>query len=201
MGFGPLRVINDDRVAPGRGFGKHPHRDMEIVSYVVEGALEHRDSMGNGSVIRPGEVQRMSAGTGVTHSEYNHSKSEDVRFLQVWIVPFQRGLPPSYEQRAFDEDRRDQLRLVASGDGRRESITLHRDVGMYATLLGENSEVSHPLEPSRMAWLQVISGSLSVNEDHLGEGDGMAVFDERDVRIVAKLESHLLLFDLPGASV
>ncbi|MGH7293887.1 MAG: pirin family protein, partial [Polyangiaceae bacterium] len=173
MGFGRLRVINDDRVAAGRGFGRHPHRDMEILSYVLDGELEHADSMGNGSIIRPGDVQRMSAGTGVVHSEANHSKTEGVHFLQIWIEPERRGLPPGYEQKAFPEqERRGALRLVASRDGREGSVTVHQDVSLYVALLGPGQAVKAALAPGRRAWVQVARGSVTSTGQVLGEGDG-----------------------------
>jgi quercetin 2,3-dioxygenase len=189
-------VINDDRVAPARGFGTHPHRDMEIVSYVLEGALEHRDSMGTGSVIRPGDVQRMSAGTGVLHSEFNASKTEPVHFLQIWIVPDRRGHAPGYEQKTFPEaERRGRLRLVASGDGRDGSVTLHQDVALWAGVLDEGQQAELALAPGRHAWVHVARGAASVNGQRLGEGDGAAVSDEASLA----LEGHggeVLVFDL-----
>ena len=197
MGFRTLRVINEDRVEPGRGFGTHPHSDMEIVSYVIEGALEHKDSMGNGSVIRPGDVQRMSAGTGVTHSEFNPSSVERVHFLQIWILPERNGLPPSYEQRAFPPSgRRGSLRLVASRDGRDGSVTVHQDVDLYATLLSPGAAVELALRPNLHAWVQVVRGDVDVNGASLVAGDGAAVSDERSVRVRAGDDAELLLFDL-----
>lgn len=197
MGFRALRVLNDDRVAPGKGFGTHGHRDFEIISYVVEGALEHKDSMGNGSVIRPGDVQRMSAGTGVTHSEFNHSSTEPVHFLQIWLKPAQRGLEPGYEQTTFGaEPRRDRLCLVASPDGRDGSVTVHQDARVYASLLGAGKRVTHELAAGRHAWIQVVSGGVEVNGERLSTGDGAAVSDEREVSITASEESEILLFDL-----
>jgi redox-sensitive bicupin YhaK (pirin superfamily) len=197
MGFRRLRVINEDRVQPGQGFGTHPHRDMEIVTYVLEGALEHRDSLGNGSVIRPGEVQRMSAGTGVTHSEFNHSKDQLVHFLQIWILPERGGLPPSYEQHAFSEsERKDRLRLVVSRDAREGSLTIHQDVDLLATLLSAGSEVRHALRPGRHAWVQVARGDVLLNGHRLDAGDGAAVSDESSVRLEAQETAEALLFDL-----
>ncbi len=198
MGFGHLRVINDDRVAPGAGFPAHPHRDMEIISYVVEGSLEHRDSMGNGSVITPGDVQRMSAGTGVSHSEYNPSADERVRFLQIWIVPERSGISPSYEQKFFGEERRNRLRLVASPDGAKGSVTVHQDVRLFASLLDEGKEVRHQTKVGRRSWLQVVSGQVQVGEEILQEGDGLAVTHETELSIVARADSNFLLFDLKG---
>jgi redox-sensitive bicupin YhaK (pirin superfamily) len=197
MGFRALRVINDDRVSPGQGFGTHPHRDMEIISYVVEGALEHRDSMGTGSVIRPGDVQRMSAGTGVTHSEYNASKSEAVHFLQIWIVPDVRGLAPSYEQRHFAErERRGTMRVVASPDGRDGSVSIHNDVVLYAGLFDGGERAMVALSPSRMGWVQVVTGEARVNGETLAAGDGAAISDEARIQIEGVADSELLLFDL-----
>lgn len=197
MGFGVLRVINDDRVEPARGFGTHPHRDMEIISYVVDGALEHGDSMGNGSVIRPGDVQRMSAGTGVLHRELNPSKTERVRFLQVWIVPERRGLEPGYEQRAFAaSERRGKWRLVASRDARDGSLTVHQDASLYSTLLEPGERVSFPLREGRAAWLQVVRGRVTAGDHALAEGDGAAVTSEPEVVIEATDASELLLFEL-----
>jgi redox-sensitive bicupin YhaK (pirin superfamily) len=200
MGFGPLRVINDDRVAPGEGFPTHPHADMEIVSYVLEGALAHEDSLGTGSVIRPGEVQRMSAGPGIRHSEFNASDKEPVHFLQIWIVPERRGLEPGYEQKSFAaEEKRGRLRLVASRDGRNGSVTIHRDVALYATLLGSGESVTHELAPGRAAWVQVARGSVSIDGTPLGEGDGVAVDSARRLTLTGTDESEVLLFDLPAA--
>jgi len=197
MGFRTLRVINEDRVEPGRGFGTHPHRDMEIVSYVIDGAIEHKDSMGNGSLIRPGEVQRMSAGTGVTHSEFNPSPAEAVHFLQIWLLPERNGLPPSYEQREFPAtERRDALKLVASHDGRSGSVTIHQDVDLYATLLSPGASVELALRPKRHAWVQVVRGNIKVNGAPLAAGDGAALSDEHRVHLEAGGESELLLFDL-----
>jgi redox-sensitive bicupin YhaK (pirin superfamily) len=176
MGFGPLRVINEDRVQPGEGFGTHSHRDMEIISYVLEGELAHKDSMGNGSVIRPGDVQRMSAGTGVTHSEFNHSPSELVHFLQIWILPERERMRPSYEEKHFDDaDKRGRLKLVASRDGRDGSVVIHQDVALYAALLENGERVEHALADGRRAWAQVTRGSVQVNGETLVAGDGAAI--------------------------
>jgi redox-sensitive bicupin YhaK (pirin superfamily) len=197
MGFRSLRVINDDRVAPGSGFGMHPHRDMEIVTYVLDGSLQHRDSLGTGSVIRPGEVQRMSAGTGILHSEYNPSPTEAVRLLQIWLLPERRGLKPGYEQRDFPAaQRQGRLRLVASPDGRDESVTIHQDADIHAALLGPGDRVAHRLRPGRHAWLQVARGSVTLNGKPLREGDGAAVSDEPGVEIAAEGPGEVLLFDL-----
>ncbi|MFB2879147.1 pirin family protein [Floridanema aerugineum] len=197
MGFRDLRVINQDRVAPGRGFGTHPHKDMEIVSYVVEGALEHKDTLGTSSVIRPGEVQRMSAGTGIAHSEYNHSETEPVHFLQIWILPNEKGIKPGYEQKMFaDEEKRSQLRLVASGDGRNGSVTIHQNVDLYASLLQPGEQVVHTLEPQRHVWVQVIKGQIMLNDLPLKAGDGAAISEENRVAIEATNSAEFLLFDL-----
>jgi redox-sensitive bicupin YhaK (pirin superfamily) len=197
MGFGPLRVINDDRVAGGGGFPTHPHDDMEIVSYVLEGALRHRDSLGTGSVIRPGDVQRMSAGTGIRHSEFNASASEPVHFLQIWIIPESDGLAPSYEQKFFaDEEKRGRLRLVASRDGRDGSVTVHADVDLYATVLGEGDAVSHELAAGRGAWLQVASGTVKFGDEILGEGDGVAITSSGPLRLEGVDEAEVLVFDM-----
>jgi redox-sensitive bicupin YhaK (pirin superfamily) len=198
MGFGPLRVINEDRVEPGKGFAAHSHRDMEIVSYVLEGALEHRDSMGNGSVIRPGDVQTMRAGTGVTHSEYNHSRQEWVHFLQIWILPDTPGLPPAYGQKHFSEDeRRGKLTLVASRDARNGSLEIHQDASIYAAILDAGGSVTHDLAPGRRAWVQMIRGRAEVGIRVLDGGDGAAIEDESSIAIRAEQGSELLLFDLP----
>ena len=197
MGFRSLRVINEDRVQPGMGFPTHPHRDMEIISFVLEGALEHRDSMGNGSIIRPGEVQRMSAGTGITHSEFNHSKSDLVHFLQIWILPGQEGLSPGYEQKFFpDEEKRKTLRLIASPDGRDGSVTIHQDANLYAALLEAGEEIVHTVPEGRQVWLQVALGTVSVNGHILEQGDGAAVSEEHQVVVAGQEKAELLLFDL-----
>ena len=197
MGFGDLRVINDDVVQPKRGFATHSHEDMEIVTYVLEGALEHKDSLGTGSVIRPGDVQRMSAGTGVTHSEFNHSASELVHLLQIWILPERDGLQPSYEQKHFSEDeRRGRLRLVASRDGREGSVRVHQDAELYATLLGDGDAVEHALAPGRRAWVQVARGEVELNGVRLEKGDGAAVSGERSLRLARAKAAEVLLFDL-----
>ena len=197
LGFRALRVINDDRVQPGGGFPSHPHRDMEILSYVLEGALEHRDSMGNGSVIRSGEVQRMTAGTGVVHSEYNPSSEEVVHFLQIWIFPELRGLNPSYEQRRFPpEELSGNLRLIASRDGRDGSLVVHQDVDLFAARLAPSQAVGHRLAPGRHCWVQVALGSARVNGVALGEGDGAAVEGDHDIQIEGVQGAEVLVFDL-----
>jgi redox-sensitive bicupin YhaK (pirin superfamily) len=197
MGFRALRVINEDRVAPGQGFGKHSHRDMEIVSYVLEGGLEHKDSMGTGEVIRPGDVQRMSAGTGVTHSEYNASDREPVHFLQIWIVPDKRGIAPSYEQQTFSRDAKaGKLRRVASPDGRDGSVTIHADATLYAGLFDRDQIAELSLAPGRHAWVHVVRGKASINGTELTAGDAIALSEERTVRIQGIDASELLVFDL-----
>jgi redox-sensitive bicupin YhaK (pirin superfamily) len=197
MGFRALRVINEDRVAPGRGFGTHPHRDMEIITYVIDGAVEHRDSMGNGSVIRPGDVQRMSAGTGVTHSEFNPSDAAPVHFLQIWILPERTGLAPSYEQRRFPAaEKRAMLRLIASNDGRDGSVVVFQDVDVFAAVLEPGEEVTHALQHGRHAWVQVVSGAAAIDGAALAPGDGAAVSEERAVTLRAREPAEVLLFDL-----
>jgi len=198
MGFGPLRVINEDRVQPGQGFGTHGHRDMEIISYVLEGGLAHRDSMGNGSVIRPGDVQRMSAGTGITHSEYNASERDPVHFLQIWIEPEVRGIAPSYEEKRFDDaSKRGQWRLIASRDGREGSVRIHQDARLYVTRLEAGESISHELASGRRAYVHVIRGDARVNEQPLTTGDALKVESEREVRVDQARAADVLLFDLP----
>jgi quercetin 2,3-dioxygenase len=199
MGYGPLRVINEDRVSPGQGFGTHGHRDMEIISYVLEGALEHKDSIGTGSVIRPGDVQIMSAGTGIRHSEFNHSKTEPVHFLQIWIVPDREGIAPRYEQKRFpDEEKRGRLRLVGSSDGRDGSVVIHQDAQFFAALLDAGEQVTHEIATGRRAWLQVVRGVVRVNGHGLDAGTGVAVEDEPKLTMAAEANgAELLLFDLP----
>ena len=196
--FRSLRVINEDFVHPGRGFGTHPHRDMEIVTYVLEGALSHQDSMGNGSTIRPGDVQRMTAGTGVLHSEFNHSPQDLVHLLQIWIFPEKKGLEPGYEQKTFaDADKRNRLRLVASRDGRDGSVTIHQDASLYASLLDAGQSVRHQLAPGRHAWIQVARGSVTLNGKRLKQGDGASVSEEQAIELTgADTSSEVLLFDL-----
>ena len=197
MGFGPLRVINEDRVQPGRGFDTHGHRDMEIISYVLEGALEHEDSMGNGSIIRPGDVQRMTAGTGVRHSEFNPSKSERVHFLQIWILPEKEGLKPGYEQKTFSEsEKRGALRLVGSRDGRDGSVMINQDVDLYATCLGKAEEISYDLKPRRKVWVHIARGRAEVNSTALDAGDGVALVDEARVTLRGVSDAEILLFDM-----
>lgn len=197
MGFRALRVINEDRVEGGKGFSDHSHRDMEIVSYVLDGALEHGDSMGNGSVIRPGDVQMMRAGTGVTHREHNHSKTAPVHFLQIWILPDRQGLAPAYGQQHFpEEQRRNTLKLVVSGDGRDGSLQIHQDASIFASILDAGAAVTHEIGSGRHAWIQVVSGDASVNGVAVSGGDGVAVSDEDRVGIKAASRCEFLLFDL-----
>jgi hypothetical protein len=197
LGFRSLRVINEDRVAPGQGFATHGHRDMEIVTVVLSGVLAHRDSLGNGSEIRPGEVQRMSAGTGITHSEFNASGREPVHFLQVWIVPEENGLAPSYEQRSFPEsERRGRLRLVASRNAQMDSLRLHQDAAIHVALLGTGEKIAHALAPGRHAWVQAARGSLLLNGEELAVGDGASLSDTRELDLRAREASEVLVFDL-----
>jgi quercetin 2,3-dioxygenase len=196
-GFRALRVINDDRVAPGKGFGTHGHRDMEIISYVLEGELSHKDSMGTGSVIRPGEVQRMTAGTGVRHSEENPSREKPAHFLQIWIIPEKAGIEPSYEQKAFPaSERRGKLRLVASRDGREGSVTIHQDAALYIGLLEKGERVTYEPRAGRHAWVHVARGEIDLNGKKLSEGDGAAVSDEKRLDLAATGNAEVLLFDL-----
>lgn len=198
MHWGPLRVINEDRVKAGQGFGTHGHRDMEIISYVIDGALAHKDSMGNGAAIVPGEIQRMSAGTGVTHSEFNHNRLGMTHFLQIWIIPSRLGLAPSYEQRAFaDSEKRGKLRLVGSADGRDGSVTIHQDVRMYVGLFDAGEQAELALADGRLAYVHMVKGSAVVNGQHIGAGDALLYRDERAVRIEQGAGAELLVFDLP----
>jgi len=202
MGFRSLRVINEDFVAPGQGFGTHPHRDMEIITYVLEGSIAHKDSMGTGSTISPGDVQRMSAGTGVTHSEFNPSKDKSLHLLQIWIQPESSGLAPGYEQKNIPaEEKRDRLRLVASRDGREGSVTIHQDADLFAAILSAGASVEHPFEPGRFGYLQVIRGAVIVNGTSLAPGDGLKLSQEASAKIVNArtpgVDSEILLFDLP----
>ena len=199
MGFGPLRVINEDRVQPGKGFGTHGHSDMEIVSYVLEGALEHKDSIGTGSVIRPGDVQRMSAGTGIRHSEFNHSQSEPVHFLQIWLLPERAGITPGYEQKSFTKaDKQGALRLILSRDGREGSVRIHQDADVYASVPGAGKTVTFALAPKRQAWVQVARGETEVDGKRLKAGDGAAITGQASIAIKGMSEdAEFLLFDLP----
>lgn len=197
MGFRHLRVINEDHVKPGAGFGTHSHRDMEIITYVLEGALAHKDSLGNGSVIRPGEVQRMSAGTGISHSEYNPSQTEPVHFLQIWIVPERQGLKPTYEQCAFEPtEKRGKLCLMAARDGRDGAVMVHQDIDLFVTSLAPGEQLTYLLKPGRHAWVQVARGVMALNSMPLKTGDGAAVSEEEILAISANNEAEILLFDL-----
>ncbi len=198
MGFGVLRVINEDRVQAGRGFGTHGHRDMEIISYVLEGGLAHKDSMGNGSVIRPGDVQRMSAGTGVTHSEFNASDREAVHFLQIWIEPDQRGIPPSYEEKRFDDpSKRGEWRLIASRDARDGSLLIHQDADLFVTRLEAGESLARELDPGRRAYVHVIRGGVRANGERLGAGDALKIQRESELRLDEAEGADVVLFDLP----
>ena len=197
MGFGALRVINEDHVAPGQGFGTHSHRDMEIISYVVDGALEHRDSMGTGSVIRPGDVQAMSAGTGVAHSEFNASREAPVHFLQIWIEPAVRGVEPSYQQKSYTADeKRGRLRLVASSDGAEDSVRIHQDARVYAALLDGHEQATLPLAAGRRAYVQVVRGDVELNGQKLEQGDGAKVISEPVLALTNGKAAEVLVFDL-----
>jgi redox-sensitive bicupin YhaK (pirin superfamily) len=197
LGFGSLRVINEDRVQPGQGFGKHSHRDMEIISYVLKGALEHKDSLGTGSVIRREDVQRMSAGSGVQHSEFNHSQTELVHFLQIWITPEQRGLRPDYAEARFtDTEKRGQLRLIVSGNGRDGSVPIRQDIDLYAALLMDGETVAHQFAPNRNGWIQVACGAIILNGATLSDGDGAAILNEDSISIRSTAEAEVLLFDM-----
>ena len=197
MGFADLRVINEDKVIPGQGFGTHGHRDMEIISYVLEGALEHKDSIGTGSIIRPGDVQRMSAGTGIRHSEFNASQTEPVHFLQIWILPEQEGIAPGYEQKTFtDEEKRGKLRLVGSRDGRDGALTIHQNVDFYTASLQSGETVNHALAEGRVAWLQVVKGAVQLNDQPLTSGDGAAIEESQITLRAAASDAEVLLFDM-----
>jgi len=197
MGFGPLRVINEDRVAPDKGFGTHPHRDMEIITYIIDGALQHKDNMGNGSIIRPGDVQRMTAGTGVLHSEFNASTDKLVHLLQIWILPEQNSLTPGYEEKHFSrEERLDRWRLLASRDGRGGSLTIHQDVDLYCSVLSKGQSLDHQFEGDRQAFLQVVHGTIVIGSDELSDGDGAMLELENALGIVAASDTEMLLFDM-----
>lgn len=201
MGFASLRVINEDKVIPAKGFGTHGHQDMEIISYVLSGELAHQDSMGNGSTIRPGNVQRMSAGTGIRHSEFNGSNSDPVHFLQIWIMPDQTGLEPSYEEKNFTlEDKQGKLKLVGSNDGRDGSVTIHQDVNLYLAALSKGDRLIHEIATNRVAWLQVTKGKVLLGDRTLEAGDGAAIIDEPEITIAyagdANNETEVLLFDM-----
>ena len=198
MGFGPLRVINDDRVAPAGGFPTHPHRDMEIISYVLEGGLEHRDSLGTGSVIRPGDVQRMTAGTGIRHSEFNASRTEPVHFLQIWIIPAQNGIEPGYEERNFPaEEKRGKLRLVVSPDGAEGSVVIHQDARLYAGLFDGDEAATLAIAPGRRAYVHVARGAISVNGQVLGAGDAAKLEAVEAITLAQGSGAEVLVFDLP----
>jgi quercetin 2,3-dioxygenase len=197
MGFRQLRVINEDWVQPGQGFGTHPHRDMEIITYVLEGELEHRDSMGTGSIIRPGDLQRMTAGTGVTHSEFNHSTTSPVHLLQIWILPERRGLQPSYQQKTFPEkELAGKFRLLAAHDGSDGALSLHQNVAVYAARLAKGQTATHSLAPSRHVWVQMARGKVQLNGKRLEAGDGAAISAETKLEFVADVPSEMVLFDL-----
>ena len=198
MHFRALRVINEDIVQPGTGFPTHPHRDMEIITYVLQGALEHKDSLGNGSIIRPGDGQLMSAGTGILHSEANASKTEPVHLLQIWIMPESKGIKPGYEQKAFpEEEKHGELKLIAAHGGQNGAVNVHQDVSLYVSLLDQKQKVEHSLAPGRHAWLQVAKGAVELNGKPLNQGDGAAISDEQKLGIAgAQNGSEILLFDL-----
>jgi quercetin 2,3-dioxygenase len=198
MSFRTLRVINEDFVSPGRGFPKHGHRDMEIITYILEGALKHEDSMGNGSVIRPGDVQRMTAGTGVRHSEQNASADEVVHLLQIWILPHTVGLDPSYEQKAFSKDElQNRFHLIASSDGRDGSVTVHQDIGLLATKVDQGERAHYSISPTRYGWLQVARGAIQLNGEEAEQGDGLVIVGESNLELMATEPAEVLLFDLP----
>ena len=195
--FGPLRVINEDRIAPGQGFGTHPHKDMEIVTYPISGAIEHTDSMGNGTVISAGEVQRMTAGSGVQHSEFNHSQTDELHLLQIWMFPEENDLEPGYEQEMFSrEDKLDQLRLIASRDGRDGSVTVHQQVDLYASILQADSRIEHTIADSHKVFVQIISGIVTVNGQSASAGDGVQIADEDKLIITSEAEAEFLVFDM-----
>ena len=197
MGFSSLRVINEDRIEPSQGFGTHPHKDMEIVTYIIQGALEHKDSMGNGSVIEAGDVQRMTAGTGVFHSEFNHSEEDKVHLLQIWILPRENSLSPGYEQQHFDRvDKLNQWRLVASGDGRDSSMTVHQAVDLYASVLDVGNELLHEFPADHSGYLQVVGGSITANDETLEAGDGVAIRELESLTVRATSDAEMILFDM-----
>lgn len=197
IAFRSLRVINQDKIAGGKGFGTHPHRDMEIITYMLDGELEHKDSMGNGSIIRVGDVQRMSAGTGITHSEFNPSPTDTAHLLQIWILPDQQNVTPSYEQISFSrEEKLNQLRLIASPDGRDRSVTIHQDAYIYASILEDGAKVAHSLQPSRYVWVQVARGCVLVDDRLLKAGDAIASDQAGDLQVIAQGDAEILIFDL-----
>jgi redox-sensitive bicupin YhaK (pirin superfamily) len=201
MGFGPLRVINEDRVEPGRGFGQHSHQNMEILSWVLGGALAHKDSIGTGAVIVPGEMQRMTAGTGIAHSEFNNSSTEPVHFLQIWILPATQGLKPGYEQRSFSANLDGRLLLVASADGRDKSVLIHQEVDLYVARLTADAQLAHQFRPERIGWLQVARGSVELDGQSLEQGDGAAIKDLAEIKLEALEDAEVLLFDMAAESV
>lgn len=197
MGFAKLRVVNEDWIEPGQGFGTHPHRDMEIVTYMIDGALEHKDSMGNGSVIRPGELQRMTAGTGVLHSEFNHSTESQAHLLQIWILPERNGLEPGYEQKLFPrEEKRNHWRLVGSRDGRNGSLTIHQDLDLFSTIMDADAELDYAFRERRRGFVQVVRGAVEIDGETLVAGDAIATQDQPALTIRATDEAELLLFDM-----
>jgi len=197
MGFRSLRVINEDYIQQGMGFGTHSHKDMEIITYVLEGALEHKDSMGNSSIIYPGEVQRLSAGTGITHSEFNHSKVDLAHILQIWILPDRSGIKPEYEQKAFSAaEKHDQLRLVVSNDGRENSVTAHQDLNIYAGIISPQSEIAYTISDNRYAWVQIARGSVTLDDTTLCAGDAIAIETAKTIHLLGKDEAEVLIFDL-----
>lgn len=200
MGFGALRVINDDQVHPDQGFGTHGHENMEIISYVLQGELAHEDSLGNGSVIVPGDVQRMTAGTGIRHSEFNASNSDPLRFLQIWVIPDTQGLEPGYEQKHFGDDRQETLRLVVSKDARDGSLKIHQDMDVYAAVLQEGQTVKHSFSKDRQLWIQIADGVVELNGQSLRRGDGAAITDETEIALIANSNTEILLFDMPVAT-
>lgn len=197
MGFASLRVINEDWIEPGQGFGTHPHRDMEIITYIIKGALEHKDSMGNGAVMRRGDVQHMTAGSGIRHSEFNHSSDEQVHLLQIWILPGEQGLNPGYEEKTFNDDaKKNQLRLIASPDGRDGSLVVHQDVDLYASILDQDTVLTHRFAADRNGWLQIVHGTVQVDGETLGAGDGAAIERTGSLEIKATTAAEFLLFDM-----
>lgn len=197
MGFRSLRVLNEDRIQPGKGFGTHPHEDMEIITYIMKGALEHKDSMGNGSVINAGDVQRMSAGTGIKHSEFNPSDSESVHLLQIWINPNEKGITPSYEQTRFDrEEKVGKLLLIASPDGRNDSVTINQDADVYATILEKDMSIKVPVSKDRHLWIHVAQGEAKLGDESLSAGDGIAIIDESEINLIGVNDAEILVFDL-----
>jgi len=197
MGFASLRVINEDWIEPGQGFGTHPHRDMEIITYIIKGALEHKDSMGNGAVMKRGDVQHMTAGTGVMHSEFNHSNDELVHLLQIWILPGEQGLTPGYEEKTFtDAEKNNQLRLIASPDGREDSLVIHQDVSLYASILDQGTAITHDFDAGHSGWIQIVDGEVEINGETLEAGDGAAIEKMTSLEIKAKTAAEFLLFDM-----